>query len=215
MSYFRYIRLADLGHAVTIARGFPTHRAVPAGDIRVMSIADLRNQSPPRYFADRADMEDLGIDIGQPGDVLFSIEGGTVGETLMVQEDIADFVPSQQVATLRVIDSALLDPWYLGAWLATGPAREQLERLARGMGIQRIPIKELSALTIKVPSIELQREIGDRFRAFERAIQSHRSVIACLEELRNTDLIVTFADSSSDAVSEPSSTTERRSLHGH
>ena len=131
--------------------------------------------------------------VAQPGDVLVAIEGGTVGETLVVPDGIDEFVPSQQAATLRVVDTTRLDPWYLGAWLTTEPAREQLRRLARGVGIQRIPIKDLASLIVRVPPLEDQREIGERFHAFETAIQSHRAVTACLEELRDLDLVVTFA----------------------
>jgi hypothetical protein len=193
MTTFQDVRLADLGHAVAITKGFPTQRALPKGDVPVMSIAGLRNQSAPRHFANLVDIEDLRVDLGRQGDVLVSVEGGTVGETLIVQPDCGDFVPSQQVATMRVVDTSALDPWYLGACLCTEVAREQLERLARGMGIQRIAMKELSFLSIRVPSLEEQQEIGRRFIAFERAIRSHRSVTACLEDLRDADLVVTFA----------------------
>jgi Type I restriction modification DNA specificity domain len=198
MTAFTDVRLADLGHAVTITKGFPTQRALPQGDVAVMSIAGLRNQSAPRHFASHADIDDLGLDLSRPADVLVSIEGGTVGETLTVQADFGEFVPSQQVATLRVIDTSTLDPWYLGAWLSTEAAREQLTRLARGQGIQRIAVKELSALGIRVLLLHEQQEIGRRYIAFEKAIRSHRSVTACLEELRDADLVVTFAQNNSN-----------------
>ena len=87
------------------------------GDVRVMSVAALRNAVPPRHFADRVDVTEA--DIAQPGDVLVAIEGGTVGETLVVPEGLEDFVPSQQAVTLRVGDRTSIDPWYLGAWLTS------------------------------------------------------------------------------------------------
>jgi hypothetical protein len=187
------VRLGDLVPAVLdITRGFPTHRAVPEGDVRVMSVAAMRNATPPRYFADRTDITESAL--ARPGDVLVAIEGGTVGETLVVPDGLEEFVPSQQAATLRVHDRSRLDPWYLGAWLSADPAGEQLRRLARGLGIQRIPIKELSSLIVRVPPLDTQRAIGERFQAFEMAIRSHRAVGACLEELRDLDLVVTFAD---------------------
>src|ERR1700722_7868077 len=142
MTTFKEIRLGDLVPALTITKGYPTQRALPEGDVRVMSVAALRNTALPKHFADRDAIDDLGLELAQPGDVLVAIEGGTVGETLVVPDGIDEFVPSQQAATLRVVDPAKLDPWYLGAWLATEPAREQLRRLARGQGIQRIPIKD-------------------------------------------------------------------------
>jgi hypothetical protein len=196
------IRLGDLGSGLTITRGFPTQRAVPEGDVRVMSVAMLRNNAAPKHFAERDSLADLSMDVAQPGDVLVAIEGGTVGESLVVPPGIAEFVPSQQAATLRVTDPTMLDPWYLGAWLTTDPAREQLRRLARGLGIQRIPLKDLASLIVQVPPLETQREVGEQFRAFETAIQSHRVVTACLEELRSLELVLTFARITTDETPE-------------
>lgn len=204
MTNFEEIRLADLVPALTITKGFPSQRALPEGEVRVMSVAALRNTALPKHFAQRDDIADLGLDLVQPGDVLVAIEGGTVGETLVVPDGIDEFIPSQQAATLRVTDMTQLDPWYLGAWLTTEPAREQLRRLARGMGIQRIPIKDLTSLIVRVPPLRDQREIGDRFRAFETAMQSHRAITECLADLRDADLVVTFAQINSSRTTEES-----------
>jgi restriction endonuclease S subunit len=190
---FQEIRLGEISDAVSVTRGFPTHRAMPEGGVPVMSIADLRNDSPPRHFADREDIHDVGLEPARPGDVLISIEGGTVGETLVVPDGVDEFVPSQQAASLRVLDGSI-DPWFLGAWLSTEPAREQVRRLARGSGIQRIAMKELPSLILRLPPLDDQQAIGARFRAFEISIRSHRSVAACLEDLRNLDLQVIFAE---------------------
>jgi restriction endonuclease S subunit len=195
MSGFEEFRLGDLANVLAVRRGFPTHRATPDGDVRVMSVAALRNDSPPRHFADREAISELGLEPAQPGDVLIAVEGGTVGETLVVPEGIDEFVPSQQVATLRVLDPSELDPWYLGAWLTTEPAREQIRRLARGTAIQRVPMKDLASMAVRVPPLADQRMVGKRFLAFEKAIQLHRSVAACLEDLRVLDLVMTFAKS--------------------
>jgi restriction endonuclease S subunit len=196
MTDFEEVRLGDLEGALTISKGFPTQRATPDGEVRVMSVAALRNETLPKFFAYRDDISDVGLTLAQPGDVLIAIEGGTVGETLVVQDDLGEFVPSQQAATLRVTDTERLDPWFLGAWFATEPAREQIRRLARGLTIQRVTIHDLASLTVKVPPLADQREIGRRFLAFENAIQGHRAVAACLQDLRDVDLVVTFASAS-------------------
>jgi hypothetical protein len=194
MSAFNLVRLGDLTSAVTITRGFPTQRTVPDGDVPVMSVADLRNDSAPRHFADLDAIDEAGLDFAEPGDVLVAIEGGTVGETMVVAEGSGQFVPSQQVAIVRVTDTAAVDPWYLGAWFATEQAREQLLRLASGVTIQRIRIRELASLTVKLLPLSQQRDIGRRFVAFETAIKSHRAVAGCLEDLRDVDLVVAFSD---------------------
>jgi hypothetical protein len=209
MTTFEEVRLSDLSAALTITKGFPTQRAVPEGDVRVMSVAALRNAAPPKYFAERDEIAEVGLEVAQRGDVLVAIEGGTVGEALVVPDEIDEFVPSQQAATLRVVDPATVDPWYLGAWLATEPAREQLRRLARGMGIQRIPIKDLASLMVRIPPLVDQREIGRRFFAFEAAIRSHRAVTACLENLRDVDLVLAFADQHDGATNGARSTSRK------
>src|SRR5262245_46830021 len=102
---FDELRIGEIADALAVTRGFPTQRATQDGEVPVRSIADLRNDSPPRHFADRADIEDLGLGPAQPGDVLVAMEGGTVGETMVVPTGLDEFVPSQQAATLRVLDT--------------------------------------------------------------------------------------------------------------
>ncbi len=194
MIIFQEMRLSDLEDAFTIRKGFPTQRVTSHGPVPVLSLADIRNDAQPRHFANWEDIHDLGLELAQPADVLIAIEGGTVGEVTVVPSAIYKFVPSQQVATLRVVDRSVLDPWYLGAWLASAPGREEITRLARGSGIQRVPIRELSSLLVRIPPIADQREIGERFSAFEDAIRSHRAVTSCLQKLRDLDLVVAFAD---------------------
>lgn len=192
MSAFTEVRLGDL--ATTITRGFPTNRAVPDGDVPVMSVADLRNNSAPRHFADQDAIEEANLSLAKPGDILVAIEGGTVGETMVVAEESGQFVPSQQVAIVRVTDTAAVNPWYLGAWFATEEARAQLLGLAMGVTIRRIRIGELGSLTVKLLPLSQQRDIGQRFVAFETAIKSHQAVVRCLEDLRGVELVVAFAD---------------------
>ena len=214
MMDLKEVRLSDLADALMISRGFPTQRATPDGDVRVMSIAALRHETLPKLFADRDDIEDLGLRLAQPGDILIAVEGGIVGETMAVPDGLDEFVPSQQVATLRVTDSAALDPWFLGAWFATEPAREQIRRLARGTGIQRVPVHDLASLTVRLSPLADQRKIGRRFLAFENAIQGHRAVTACLQDLRDLDLVVTFAGASNPGKGNTRSNARNTVAHG-
>jgi type I restriction-modification system DNA methylase subunit len=211
MSTFTEFRLGDLASAVTVSRGFPTQRTVSDGDVPVMSVADLRNSSAPRHFADLDAIDEAGLSFAEPGDVLVAIEGGTVGETMIVAEESVTFIPSQQVAVLRVTDDGVVDPWYLGAWFATEPAREQLRRLARGAGIQRIPVRELGSLVVRLPALWQQRAIGRHFRAFETAVKAHQAVAACLEDLRDVELVMAFSDAAERA---PRSTDDKAGSHG-
>jgi len=193
MTDSQWIRLDELGTTLSITRGFLTAKATESGDVPVLSVAMIRNRAGAKHFTDLETVNGTGQSLAQSGDTLVAIEGGTVGETLLVPEEQPPFVPSQQVATLRVLDDSSVDPWYLGAWLSTEAARDQVRRLARGSAIQRVPIKDLGTVSIPLVPLEHQHEIGERFRAFDQSISNHRSVAACLEELRETDLTATFA----------------------
>lgn len=64
---------------------------------------------------------------------------------------VPDYDDVQQGVACSHHAVARTDPWYLGAWLSTEVGGEQLRRLARGSGIQRIAMKDLSSPTISVP----------------------------------------------------------------
>ena len=175
------VRLVDLvGNAI---RGVPTARTLDSGTIPVLSIADLRSGRAPRSFVEPEDLQDLGAMVAEPNDVLISIEGGTVGECLAVDDTRVTFVPSQQVATVRVGGDALVDPWYLAAWLGSEEGELAVKMLARGAAIQRIAIRDLESLQVKVLPLDEQRHIGKMYQAFQRSIQSHRDAIIDLEML--------------------------------
>lgn len=175
------VRLVDLvGNAI---RGVPTARTLDSGTIPVLSIADLRSGRAPRSFVEPEDLQDLGAMVAERNDVLISIEGGTVGECLAVDDTRVTFVPSQQVATVRVGGDALVDPWYLAAWLGSEEGELAVKMLARGAAIQRIAIRDLESLQVKVLPLDEQRHIGKMYQAFQRSIQSHRDAIIDLEML--------------------------------
>ena len=178
------VRLVDL--VGKVIRGVPTARTLDSGTIPVLSIADLRSGRAPRSFVepeDLQDLQDLGAMVAEPDDVLISIEGGTVGECLAVDDTRATFVPSQQVATVRVDGDALVDPWYLAAWLGSEEGERAVKMLAHGAAIQRIAIRDLESLQVKVLPLDEQRRIGKLYQAFQRSIQSHRDAIIDLEML--------------------------------
>ena len=148
-----------------------------------MSIADLRAQRPARHFVDPENLLESEELIAVPGDVLISIEGGTVGEGLVVGKNQSTFVPSQQVAMIRIGDHQKLDPWFLVAWLGSEQGVTSLKTITRGAGIQRISRNDLYKLEVPVPPLRDQKNIGELARNFNETIQSHRRVIAQMEEL--------------------------------
>jgi hypothetical protein len=65
-----------------------------------------------------------------------------------------------------------------------------------------------------LPPLQEQRTIGLRFRAFENAIQGHRAVTACLQDLRDLDLVVTFAGASTSDVVDTRGKTRKVATDG-
>ncbi|MEI8002647.1 MAG: restriction endonuclease subunit S, partial [Actinomycetes bacterium] len=125
--------------------------------------------------------------------VLVAVEGGTVGECLVVPDEDPEFVPSQQVATLRVLRGGEIDPWYLGAWLSSDQGRQRLMMLTRGSTIKRIAVKDLEKFEVPVPEMAVQKRIGERYRAFSASILAHEEAVSNLKALRMVDLLVAFA----------------------
>ncbi|HEX3795269.1 MAG TPA: restriction endonuclease subunit S [Acidimicrobiales bacterium] len=169
----------------------PTTRTAKTGDVPVLSVAALRNGDAPRRFVGRAEMITVGAAL--VNDVLLAVEGGTVGECFVVHEDLAEFVPSQQAATLRVLSTEEVEPWYLGAWLSSAEGQQRLGVIARGSTIQRIAFGDLEGLDVRIPQLTEQRRIGGRYRAFNESIRAHRAVAAELEELQRVEFALAFS----------------------
>ncbi len=179
--------LEDLGDVVQIARGVPTARTMPKGSVPVRSVASLIGDKEASAFIDADDIDEVGALISQPGDALVAIEGGSVGDSFYVTPGMPLFVPSQQAVTVRVTDASVLRSEYLAAWLASPVGRQQLLRLARGGGIQRIAVSDVLKLSIPLPPMDVQADIGDRLAAFSDAIAEHRKVLDTLIELRDIE----------------------------
>jgi hypothetical protein len=179
---------------VDVERGIPTSRTSIDGQYPVLSIAALRNGDTPTRFVDRDEMDAYGADGVHIGDVLVAIEGGTVGEAMVVTRDIEPFVPSQQVAVIRLGSSPTIDPWYLCAWLNSGEGQRRLMVFVRGAGIQRIAISDLMQIEVPVPDDFRQNAIGERYRAFQESIRGHMQVLTGLKKLAAVESLISFSE---------------------
>jgi hypothetical protein len=189
-------RIADVPELIAITRGIPTQATSPTGELPVFSLPDLQSRSEAGRFISGPELAATGVRIPQPGDTLISLEGASVGDTFTVPDGSAEFVPSQQVAVVRVLDRSALDPWYLGAWLATEEARGQMRRLARGAAVQRIPVKDLAALDLPPwrTRVYVARGIGEQFRTFQNAIKTHQDIVEHLKLMRSLGIAINFND---------------------
>ena len=202
--------LEDLGDVVQIARGVPTARTTPHGSVPVLSVASLIGDKKASAFIETDDIDELGALISRPGDLVIAIEGGSVGDSFFVTQTLPLFVPSQQAVTVRVTDPLILLPEYLEAWVSSPIGRQQLLRLARGGGIQRIALSDLLKLSVPVPPMDVQSNIGERLAGLSEAIAEHRKVVEALNELRELELTWFFRDQVATVPSPADSARPRR-----
>lgn len=185
-------RLGKLADALTISRGIPTQVTARHGQLPVLSVPELRTGTPTERFVDEAALADFQQSVAREEDVLISLEGAAAGQVFVVPDGFPSFVPSQQVAVIRIRDRSRLDPWYLGAFLSTTSARTQMQRLARGQKVQRIPVKDLDTVTIPMPTQPEQAAYGRHYKAYQRAIRAHRETAQHLAVMCATDLEMNF-----------------------
>jgi hypothetical protein len=185
-------RLGALADGLTISRGVPTQVTAPSGQLPVLSVPELRTGAVAKRFVNEGVLGEAHQGIAVEEDVLISLEGAAAGEIFVVPGHFPNFVPSQQVAVIRILDRARLDPWYLGAFLSTESARNQMRRLARGEKVQRIPVKDLDTVTIPLLQISTQSSYGGSYRAYQKAIRAHRATAEHLERMCAADVETTF-----------------------
>jgi restriction endonuclease S subunit len=94
--------------------------------------------------------------------------------------------------TLRVTEPSTLLPEYLAAWIVSPLGRQQLLRLARGSGIQRIAFSDVFKLAVPLPPMDVQTDVCNRLSGFSDAIAEHRRVVDTLNELREIELTWLF-----------------------
>lgn len=186
-------RLGALTDALTINRGIPTQITASHGKLPVLSVPELRTGAAAKRFVDGGGLSAAHHGIVVEEDVLVSLEGAAAGEIFVVPDDFPSFVPSQQVAVIRIQDRSRLDPWFVGAFLSTKSARNQMRRLARGEKVQRIPVKDLDSLTLPLFSPSNQALYGNRYRAYQKAIRAHREIAQHLESMCAAESEMNFA----------------------
>ncbi len=188
--------LGQLSDFVRVSRGFPTQRTQSSGRLAVLSVTELRNAQEPTRFADRSDLDDLGLQQTIPGDVLLTIEGSSLGELFVVPQGMEPFVCARQAVRMTVSETqnAIIHPSFLGAWLSSQQAQRQLATLSGGRTIRRVSFQYIGNLMIPVLPWETQVEIAKKFEAIETARLAHRALVATMEVMQSLEVELAFAD---------------------
>ena len=115
-----------------------------------------------------------------PGDILFVCKGSP-GRTNLVPDPV-DFCIAQDMVAVRA-DPKRIVPSYLFAALRSSVVQSQIDNLHVGTMIPHFKKGDFSKLSIPVPPMETQNQIGDFYLAFSRRIALLRETNATLEAI--------------------------------
>lgn len=87
------------------------------------------------------------------------------GCAIAIDEMLDGAEPTKGVALARVSGSPEVDGGYLRAWILSGELERQLQPRHRGSTMTYVKLADLLDTVIPVPSLNLQRELAQRFDA--------------------------------------------------
>ena len=114
----------------------------------------------------------------KPGDILFVCKG-TPGRVCMVPDPI-DFCIAQDMVALRVNDAKVYNKYLLSV-LRSVKIQKQIEQTSVGDVIPHFKKSFFDQLLIPIPSMEIQKIIGDYYFAFSEKIEINKKINDNLE----------------------------------
>lgn len=109
----------------------------------------------------------------KPGDILFVCKG-TPGRVCMVPDPI-DFCIAQDMVALRVNDAIVYNKYLLSV-LRSIKMQKQIEQTSVGDVIPHFKKSFFDQLLIPIPSMEIQKIIGDYYFAFSEKIEINKKI---------------------------------------
>jgi type I restriction enzyme S subunit len=131
----------------------------------------------------KSDFESLQRNSCAPelGDVLFS-KDGTIGKTFVFQQRV-DVVLLSSIAIIRT-KKAKLVPEFLTQYLKSPFFFRSIEHATSGSAIRRVVLKDIKALSIKLPPVLEQQKIASILTAVDEVIVSTTAQINKLKDLK-------------------------------
>lgn len=101
----------------------------------------------------------------KPGDVLYIKDGATTGIAAVNQYDF-EFSMLSSLALLRP-DSGILNAYYLCYWLNNPVVKNEILGAMAGAAISRLTLTKIKAISLPLPSVELQRQFASRVASIQ------------------------------------------------
>ncbi len=129
--------------------------------IKIESINDDKTINPQKLSHISMDChKTLKRSVLRNGDILFSI-AGAIGKIALVDEKILPANTNQALAIIRLTKSEPILNFYLAEILDSDIVKKQYEEKIRGVAQANLSLKDVSDLTIPIPSIDMQRKFVD------------------------------------------------------
>lgn len=180
--------LAEIADIVT---GSAPGAAVPHDSVPFIQIKDLDPQKRAFVWGSRPTAKRAVA--ARAGDLLLAARGG---QAVVAGEadgaGLEEAYPTLDVYLIRP-DHERLDPAYLAAWLTFEPVRNRLQASTTGALIPRIPIGSLKDLTVPLPPLQRQRQIGALFHLAHQETALLERLAAQTAQLRTRQLAAAFA----------------------
>ncbi|WP_200238275.1 restriction endonuclease subunit S [Thiohalocapsa halophila] len=128
--------------------------------------------------------ERFGAKAASVGDVVITTKGNSTGRIGLIRETEAGAIYSPHLSYWRSQDATVLDQRYLYFWSLSYEFRGQLHGLAYATDMAPyLSLKDQAALTISIPPLQDQVEIGDLLGALDDKIELNRQTNETLEVL--------------------------------
>jgi type I restriction enzyme, S subunit len=151
--------------------------------IRAADMADGRVLFESAAFINEVANARIRKGRGKPGDVLLSHKG-TVGKVALVPNRCPSYVCSPQTTFWRVLKDGVIDRRYLFTYLQSQDFKNQLaSRKGETDMADYVSLTAQRQLTVPLPSIEVQRAIGDQSSMLLDRITLLRETNATLEAI--------------------------------
>ena len=163
---------------------YVTIREIRGGKLIFTERTDRINDEALKLCNNRSNLE--------VGDVLFS-GTGTIGETLVVEDEPKNWNTKEGVYTIKPNPSKL-NPYYLKYLLTSDTIRAKIMRKVAGGTVKSIPMAELRKIELPLPPLDIQRQIADTLDKGTELIDLRKKQLEKLDELVKARFVEMFGD---------------------